>query len=205
MAIEEEKSLVTASHQSERQPKKKEKKISEEIVHMISEIASQTAIKLYREEKERGKECARDRRYNNAKLLLRSYRSLKEYNEHTIYDIAQLGAEKGNPELLEAIGLLGESRQVESIRDRVAFTRVAMENIDVALEVYKRWCDKSTKAEVQRRWRVLYKMYLSDTPTTPQDVADSENISLSQVYEDINNAAKDMEKRFFGLDASMFE
>ncbi len=195
----------TQADQPQHSPKGSRKKLRDEVVRLVAEVAAETAVQAYREEKERGKAYLRDRRYNNAKLLLRSYRSLKEYNEHTIYDVAQLGAEKGNPELLEAVGLLGESRQIESIRDRVAFTRVAMDNIDVALEVYKRWCDKSTKPEVGRRWRVLEKMYLSDEPTTPQEVADSEHISLSQVYDDINNAAKDMEKRFFGLDAEIFD
>lgn len=205
MAIDEEKALVPTEQPQKQKSKSGKKKLPEEVICLITEVASKIAVQAYRDEKERGKEHLRDRRYNNAKLLLRSYRSLKEYNEHTIYDVAQLGAEKGNPELLEAVGLLGESRQVESIRDRVAFTRVAMDNIEAALEVYKRWCDKSSKPEVKRRWRVLEKMYLSDTPTTPQEVADSENISLSQVYEDINNASKDMEKRFFGLDVELFD
>ena len=40
---------------------------------------------------------------------------------------------------------------------------------------------------------------------TPQEIADAEHISLSQVYVDIDNAAKDMEKRFFGLDPEMFD
>lgn len=184
--------------------KKKKFKLSEEMAKTVAEIAAATAIKIYHEEKERNKEVIRDRRHNNTKLLLRSYRSLKDYNETTIYDIAQLGAEKGNPELLEAVGLLGESRQVQSIRDRVVFTRVTMENVEIALEVYKRWCDASTKPEVQRRWRVLEKMYLGEEIYTPQEVADSEHISLSQVYEDINNVSKDMEKRFFGLDIEIF-
>ncbi len=187
------------------QKKSPKPKLTPEMMELITVVASEVAVEKYKEEKRRNAERVRDRRYNNTKVLFRSYRSLSDYNKNTIFDIAQLADEKGNPELLEAVGLLGESRQVESIRDRVAFTRVAMENIDIALEVYKRWCEKSQKPEIQRRWRVLFKMYLSDTEMSPQEVADDEHISLSQVYEDINNAAKDMEKRFFGLDTEIFD
>ena len=203
----ETQAMVPITPEPPKEPKKKKTgpRLTPEMVELIAAVAAETAVEKYKEERKRSAEVVRDRRYNNTKLLFRSYRSLADYNKNTIFDIAQLAEEKGNPELLEAVGLLGESRQVECIRDRVAFTRVAMENVEIALEVYKRWCEKSPKPEVQRRWRVLYKMYLSDTELTPQEVADEEHISLSQVYEDINNAAKDMEKRFFGLDTEIFE
>jgi len=203
----ETQAMVPITPEPPKEPKKKKTgpRLTPEMVELIAVVAAETAVEKYKEERKRSAEVVRDRRYNNTKLLFRSYRSLADYNKNTIFDIAQLAEEKGNPELLEAVGLLGESRQVECIRDRVAFTRVAMENVEIALEVYKRWCEKSPKPEVQRRWRVLYKMYLSDTELTPQEVADEEHISLSQVYEDINNAAKDMEKRFFGLDTEIFE
>ena len=204
---QETQAMVPITPEPPKEPKKKKTgpRLTPEMVELIAAVAAETAVEKYKEERKRSAEMVRDRRYNNTKLLFRSYRSLADYNKNTIFDIAQLAEEKGNPELLEAVGLLGESRQVECIRDRVAFTRVAMENVEIALEVYKRWCEKSPKPEVQRRWRVLYKMYLSDTELTPQEVADEEHISLSQVYEDINNAAKDMEKRFFGLDTEIFE
>ena len=150
-------------------------KLSKKMVELISQIATEAAVKAY---------CA----------------------ENTIYDIAQMASENGDPDLLSALGLLGESRKVESIRDRVVFTRVAMENIAIAFDTYKLWCERSEKPEVQRRWRVLCKMYLDrEKEMTPQEVADSEHISLSQVYVDIDNAAKDMEKRFFGLDPEIFD
>ena len=185
---------------------KKTPKLSKSLVEAICKIATEAAVKAYEQEHENHKERVRDRRYNNTKVLFRSYRSLVDYNENTIYDIAQMASEKGDPELLSALGLMGESRKVESIRDRVVFTRVAMENISIAFETYRIWCERSDKPEIQRRWRVLYKMYLDRVKEmSPQDVADSEHISLSQVYVDIDNAAKDMEKRFFGLDPEIFD
>ena len=185
---------------------KSKPKLSKKMVELISEVASKAAVTAYREEHERHKVRVRDKRYNNTKLLFKSYRALVDYNENTIYDIAQMASTDGDPELLSALGLMGESRKVECIRDRVVFTRVAMENIAIAFETYKLWCERSDKPEVQRRWRVLCKMYLDrDKEMSPQDVADSEHISLSQVYVDIDNAAKDMEKRFFGLDPEIFD
>ena len=185
---------------------KKTPKLSKSLVEAICKIATEAAVQAYEQEHEKHKERVRDRRYNNTKVLFRSYRSLVDYNENTIYDIAQMASENGDPELLSALGLMGESRKVESIRDRVVFTRVAMENISIAFETYRIWCERSDKPEIQRRWRVLYKMYLDRAKEmSPQDVADSEHISLSQVYVDIDNAAKDMEKRFFGLDPEIFD
>lgn len=181
-------------------------KPSKALVELITKTATEAAIKAYCEEHENHKMRVRDKRYNNTKLLFKSYRALVDYNENTIYDIAQMATENGDPELLSALGLMGESRKVESIRDRVVFTRVAMENIAIAFETYRLWCERSEKPEVQRRWRVLQKMYLDrKREMTPQEIADAEHISLSQVYVDIDNAAKDMEKRFFGLDPEMFD
>ena len=186
--------------------KKKTPRLSKALVEAITKIATEAAVNAYCIEHENHKTRVRDRRYNNTKLLFRSYRSLVDYNENTIYDIAQMATEKCDPDLLDALGLMGESRKVESIRDRVVFTRVAMENISIAFETYRLWCERSDKPEIQRRWRVLHKMYLDrDKEMSPQDVADSEHISLSQVYVDIDNAAKDMEKRFFGLDPEIFD
>lgn len=186
--------------------KKKSPKLSKALVELIIKTATEAAVKAYCTEHENHRVRVRDRRYNNTKVLFKSYRSLVDYNENTIYDIAQMASENGDPELLSALGLMGESRKVESIRDRVVFTRVAMENISIAFETYRLWCERSDKPEVQRRWRVLHKMYLDrDKEMSPQDVADSEHISLSQVYVDIDNAAKDMEKRFFGLDPEIFD
>ena len=185
---------------------KKSPKLSKALVEAISKIAVEAAVKAYEQEHENHKARVRDRRYNNTKLLFRSYRSLVDYNENTIYDIAQMATETGDPDLLSALGLMGESRKVESIRGRVVFTRVAMENISIAFETYRLWCERSDKPEIQRRWRVLHKMYLDrNKEMNPQEVADSEHISLSQVYVDIDNAAKDMEKRFFGLDPEIFD
>ena len=181
-------------------------KLPKSVVELIAKTAAEAAVQAYCEEHENHKERVRDKRYNNTKLLFKSYRALVDYNENTIYDIAQMASERGDPELLAALGLAGESRRVESIRDRVVFTRVAMENIAIAFETYRIWCERSEKPEVQRRWRVLQKMYLDrKRELTPQEIADAEHISLSQVYVDIDNAAKDMEKRFFGLDPEIFD
>lgn len=187
--------------------KAKEKpKLTKALVELICKTSAEAAVKAYCEEHENHRARVRDKRYNNTKLLFRSYRALVDYNENTIYDIAQMASEHGDPELLSALGLVGESRKVESIRDRVVFTRVAMENIAIAFETYRLWCERSEKPEIQRRWRVLQKMYLDrKREMTPQEIADAEHISLSQVYVDIDNAAKDMEKRFFGLDPEIFD
>ena len=198
--------LPEAIPNQETTEKTKQPKLSKALVELIARTAAEEAVKAYCDEHENHKARVRDKRYNNTKLLFKSYRALVDYNENTIYDIAQIASQNGDPELLSALGLMGESRKVESIRDRVVFTRVTMENIAIAFETYRLWCERSEKPEIKRRWRVLQKMYLDrNRELTPQEVADSEHISLSQVYVDIDNAATDMEKRFFGLDPEIFD
>lgn len=181
------------------------KMLTDDMLKAISEEAARVAVEKYQEAHKKSVEFFRDKRFTNTKLLLRNYRALKYFNEHTIYDVAELTETGDNEILLEAIGMQDEGRVVANIRNRVAFTRVAMENIESALVFYKAFCEKSPKPEVQRRWRVLYKLYLGEEEMFPNDVANSEHISLSQVYEDINNAAHDLEQRFFGIDVYFFE
>ena len=61
--------------------------------------------------------------------------------------------------------------------------------IENAVRLYGEECEKSSSEEGKRRFRELYAMYISDTPSTIQEIADTENVSEKTVYKDLGIAS----------------
>lgn len=183
---------------------KEKERLSKSVVKEISAVAAQVAVALYQEELNKNISSFKDKRFRNTKLLVKKYGLLRDYAENAIYSTAQICAEENN-DIFELLGMdLGERHQVGSIRNNVIKTKIIMDHVDTMLDCYKRRCDASTKQEVQRRWRVLQRLYLDREPMNAQDIADIEHISLSMVYQDIDNACEELSPLFFGLDLSTF-
>lgn len=183
-----------------KQPEKLPKAMVKEIVAMASEAASQK----YHDEINATAKKFKDNRLHNTKLLVRKYSLLKAYSKNAIYSTAQLCSEE-NDSVLALLGVdLGERHQVGSIRNNVIKTKVIMDHIDTMFAVYEQKCSKSSKPEVHRRWRVLQKIYLAEEPMHAQDVADQEHVSISMIYQDIDNACEELSPLLFGLDLSQF-
>ncbi len=187
--------------------KRKPRTLSPETIDAITKIASVTAIVEYEKIKAQNHQEQTDIRLRNTKLLMKNYRKFADYNSHAIYETAQICQACDNDALFSLAGISPADKfHVESIRNGVATTRIIVEHIDTMLDVYKSRCEKSPKAEKQRRWRVLQAMYLSSEELSPAEIADDEHISLSQFYEDINNACEDLTPLLFGLDlTALFE
>lgn len=180
-------------------PKKKQS-----VYEQAAAVASKIALQKFCDLKKKYAADQHDKRLRNTKLLLRNYRNFVDYNENAIYETAQLCGDD-DAKLLEMIGLdTSETRRVESIRSNVVRTRMIMEHIQEMLEVYKKRCGNSKKPEVNRRWRVLEALYLSEESKEPHEIAELEHISISQVYQDVNNATEDLSKLFFGLQLIQF-
>lgn len=173
-------------------------KLPKALVREIAKIAAEYGAAAFEERYEKYKLEQKDRKLRNTKLLLRNYRSLKEYSTSAIYDVAQLAVD-GMDTIMELIGCKKEGK-VESIEDSVIKTKLIMEHVDTMLQGYKARCYASNKGEVKRRWRVLNSLYLSSSPTDPQEICEREHISNSTVYEDINSAATELSTLFFGID-----
>lgn len=78
-----------------------------------------------------------------------------------------------------------------------------IEHIDAMLEVYKKDCNRSP--EGQRRYRVIYWMYLSeDESKTAEDIAEMENVVVRTVFRDIKTAYEELAVLFFGIDGVRF-
>lgn len=174
-------------------------------------LASETAVESYRKELERQQEqdgkARRERHHrvvNSAKMLLKNYRRFKKMTVSSVYG-KDTSTNETLVELLELMQGIYRSGELEvvSIKDRVARTELMIEHIDAMLEVYKKDCNRSP--EGQRRYRVIYWMYLSeDESKTAEDIAEMENVVVRTVFRDIKTAYEELAVLFFGIDGVRF-
>ena len=177
----------------------------------IVRLASETAVESYRKELERQQEqdgkARRERHHrvvNSAKMLLKNYRRIKKMTVSSVYG-KDTSTNETLVELLELMQGIYRSGELEvvSIKDRVARTELMIEHIDAMLEVYKKDCNRSP--ESQRRYRVIYWMYLSeDESKTAEDIAEMENVVVRTVFRDIKTAYEELAVLFFGIDGVRF-
>ena len=177
----------------------------------IVRLASETAVESYRKELERQQEqdgkARRERHHrvvNSAKMLLKNYRRFKKMTVSSVYG-KDTSTNETLVELLELMQGIYRSGELEvvSIKDRVARTELMIEHIDAMLEVYKKDCNRSP--EGQRRYRVIYWMYLSeDESKTAEDIAGMENVVVRTVFRDIKTAYEELAVLLFGIDGVRF-
>lgn len=177
----------------------------------IVRLASETAVESYRKELERQQEqdgkARRERHHrvvNSAKMLLKNYRRFKKMTVSSVYG-KDTSTNETLVELMELMQRIYRSGELEvvSIKDRVARTELMIEHIDAMLEVYKKDCNRSP--EGQRRYRVIYWMYLSeDESKTAEDIAEMENVVVRTVFRDIKTAYEELAVLFFGIDGVRF-
>lgn len=177
----------------------------------IVRLASETAVESYRKELGRQQEqdgkARRERHHrvvNSAKMLLKNYRRFKKMTVSSVYG-KDTSTNETLVELLELMQGIYRSGELEvvSIKDRVARTELMIEHIDAMLEVYKKDCNRSP--EGQRRYRVIYWMYLSeDESKTAEDIAEMENVVVRTVFRDIKTAYEELAVLFFGIDGVRF-
>ena len=192
------------------EPETNDLKLTPEL-EAIVRLASETAVESYRKELERQQEqdgkARRERHHrvvNGAKMLLKNYRRFKKMTVSSVYG-KDTSTNETLVELLELMQGIYRSGELEvvSIKDRVARTELMIEHIDAMLEVYKKDCNRSP--EGQRRYRVIYWMYLSeDESKTAEDIAEMENVVVRTVFRDIKTAYEELAVLFFGIDGVRF-
>lgn len=192
------------------EPETNDLKLTPEL-EAIVRLASETAVESYRKELERQQEqdgkARRERHHrvvNSAKMLLKNYRRFKKMTVSSVYG-KDTSTNETLVELLELMQGIYRSGELEvvSIKDRVARTELMIEHIDAMLEVYKKDCNRSP--EGQRRYRVIYWMYLSeDESKTAEDIAEMENVVVRTVFRDIKAAYEELAVLFFGIDGVRF-
>ena len=149
----------------------------------------------------------RERQVVNAtKVLLKKYRDFKTMADKTLVDAASVEEESTDEDLIEAINALMQfgidKRELDIVSNqkRVYRTKALMAHVDVMLEAYRIRCDKALNQDEQRRYRVIYEMYISPEPLAAIDIAESEHIGLTTVYDTVNKAINDLSILIFGVD-----
>lgn len=172
-------------------------RLSEKTVEQITKLAAEIAVEKYKEELRGTAQRVFDNRYNNTKVLIQKYRWLSDYANNAVYDLSKIDEDDAY-EILELFGDRS-AKKLESVKDRVYTVRMLMEHINTMLDVYKMRCLSSAKQEDQRRWKVLYAMYIDPTPSTAVELAASVNIHERTVYKDVDDACEELSTLFFGI------
>lgn len=176
--------------------KKRYKALSQEMMKEIAEYA----IDCYRDEQERSKKLRYDKRLRNTKLLLRNYRELLAHSESAIYEASQI-EDEDLFDILEMMSGANDSEYyVESIKTSAARTSLIISHVKEMLALYELYCQRSSKPEDKRRFRVINALYIQENPRTHEQIAEDENVDTSTVYRDVNGAVEKLTFLIFGID-----
>ena len=74
-----------------------------------------------------------------------------------------------------------------------------MTHVNKMLDCYKIMCERSSRPDDARHWRVLEGLYLADSYTTAEAIAQREHIDKRTVYKDIDVCVADLTALFFGV------
>jgi len=153
------------------------------IYEKAAAIGAKEAVKTYEQErkKEQGKRA--DRRLRNTKLLLRNYHMLKEHAENSVFGRTQM--EESAIDILESMMSMYDNEVI----------------IETMFGLYEAYCGNAPNREIEiRRYEVVCDMYMADTTLSAKEIADKQNISTRNVYEDIKVATERLSALIFGVD-----
>ena len=173
-------------------------KIDRETIRIAAEAGAKAAITQW--EKERAKLQAEkvDRRLHNTRLLLKNYRLFKQHAQNAVYEVDQL--DESVYDILDMMERNTSNVFVDSIKTSVARTVTLIRHIDVMLELYQVYCERSGKPEDSRRWRVVKARYLDECEMSSLDIAEQEGVSGRTIDRDIAAAHDQLAALFFGID-----
>lgn len=167
-----------------------------------AEIGAAAAVKAVERERKKFKVAQHDKRFHNTKLLLRNYRTLNEHYHHAVFDVSRAEeADEDFADIMEAMNstMVDEELYVESIKQSCIRTKVIMAHVNKMLDIYKTMCEKSSRPDDARHWRVLEAIYIGETSTTAGAVAEAEHIDKRTVYKDIDVCVADLTTLMFGI------
>lgn len=175
--------------------------ISQEDIEQIVKLAAKEGITAYKKQQEVMFSERTEKVRNSTKILLQHYRKLKRMKDTSIYDIDTVT----DPTLSEIFEhILDECRKGEfhltSTKRNRLITGMILNHVDVQLENYKKECNRSDIPDIQRRYRVIKRMFLEETPKKAEEIAEEENINKSNIYRTLEKAYDDLTVLFFGVE-----
>ena len=177
-------------------------KIGAEVGSKIgAEVGATAAARAIERERKSYRKKQYDWKYQNTKLLLRNYRRLNTYYQNAVFSTAD--AEEADEDFEDIMRSMGrpadETVFVESIQKNYIKTRIIMTHVNKMLECYQIMCQRSNRKDDKRHWRVLEGLYLADSYTTAEAIAQREHIDKRTVYKDIDVCVADLTALFFGV------
>ena len=171
--------------------------LSEKQLKIITETASQEAIKAYRADESKRVQEKHDRRLHNIKLLLKNYRALVLHCEKLKDDLVKFEDTSIQDLDIEEINL----ETIESIKQSTKKSIAMVYFIKGKMEAYRRNCS----LDELKYFRVLEMKYITPKKYSTQDIAEEENIDVRTAHRYLNKAIEDLPVIFFGVDAIKFE
>ncbi len=171
-----------------------------EMYESAAAIGAKEALKTFEQERKKEYSGRADRRLRNTKLLLRNYHMLKEHAENSVFGRTQM--EESALDVLESMMSMYDNEVIiESIKRSATRTAVIVSHIETMFGLYETYCDKAMNREIEmRRYEVLWDMYMADNTLSAKEIAEKQNISTRNVYEDIKVAMERMTALIFGVD-----
>jgi hypothetical protein len=174
--------------------KAKNPKLDPELVKMITGCV----IDKLSDEHQKMRAAQNDTRLRNTRLLLRHYREMLAHSESSIYDATYAADE----DLRDIMDLMSgaESLRVESIRASAVRTRIIVDHVREALDIFQILAERSKKPEELRRCRIVRALYIDDGQRTVDEVAEAESVDARTVYRDVEAACERLTALIFGID-----
>ena len=169
--------------------------LSQDELNQIAVVASQEAVKVFQNEQKKAerRRAKNEDKVKRTKKMLSSYRRMKAtLSEEAVFteeEKIELRWKFIEDLMGNSISQAGKSEQgaIDSEKKRQE-NLYCIHCIESAVRLYGEECEKSSSEEGKRRYRELYSMYISDTPSTVQEIAAEENVSEKTVYKDIGIA-----------------
>lgn len=170
------------------------------IYEKAAAIGAKEALKMFQQEREKEQRKRADRRLRNTKLLLRNYHMLKEHTENSVFGRTQM--EESAIDILESMmSVYDNDVIIESIKRSATRTAIIVSHIEVMFGLYHSYCEHTTNREIDlRRYEVTWDMYMAEKTLTAKEIAEKQNISTRNVYEDIRIAVERLSALIFGVD-----
>lgn len=178
--------------------------LSDEQLKIVTSLATTVAIESYKKEAQATERRNTSERKRKTKQILSSYRRIKKQIEagfnFTETEKAELRWKFIEDLMGNSDGKLLKSERImadeERKREENLYTLRWLEN---ALTLYRSECELAVNEEERRRFRVIEKTYLIDSPMTPDEIAEEENISRRTVFRDIDTAVSILTIYLFGI------
>lgn len=132
----------------------------------------------------------KDRRLRNTKLLVENYRLLSKHCQGIDADI----------EVYETLVYDPTQLELHTLMKYKAKTKRMLNYFDSQLRNYKEFCEK-TGPMAERRYKIMYAMYIDDQKKSADDIAAFYNMDRSTVFRYAKKATEELSIFLFGLDS----